>query len=547
MAAAAVLWTGLLAVAGSWFLPPDAFWITDGGNKWMVLVNFLRHGTAEMVNPAAALDPDNRLFPDAVFHFQMWGGAVRSVFPEVFPVLCAPLFAWLGFPGLYLPAFLGGVLTVFFAVKSFRSVPQSVMTAALSATPLLFYSVCFWEMTPALAFAMASLWCFRRDRSGAAGAVLALGLWLRPEMYFLAAAWGAALLREKDWRSLRHFAAGFAAALLPYWVFQWWSYGNLLGIHGAGYYTHNAAGETVTAFLCSHLANYQTYFFRFAVDGAAPWWCWFAVLAAALTAGYFRSKSMRYIVLAASLVLGAVDLTAFYRTPEMVMASVVTIGLFPGQCYLIGAAAFWRDLLTDRNRFCRMTAGMVAAFLVLVPPLLTSHDMGIIWGPRHFLFVLIPVMGLYLRQLLRQKDRWMAVLAAGTLLIAVLLQLCGVTALHTMKTNNRMLTEFLAEKTEYVVVSDLYFLPMQTPERFFDRRWLYVSGDDDLPVLLESLAAGNVKKMDLIVSQNPSYRALSNGALQTLLRQWRVTAPPEVISLPGTAFLEVAVFHLAKK
>ena len=87
MAAAAVLWTGLLAVAGSWFLPPDAFWITDGGNKWMVLVNFLRHGTAEMVNPAAALDPDNRLFPDAVFHFQMWGGAVRSVFPEIFPVV----------------------------------------------------------------------------------------------------------------------------------------------------------------------------------------------------------------------------------------------------------------------------------------------------------------------------------------------------------------------------------------------------------------------------------------------------------------------------
>ena len=54
-------------------MPLGGYWITDGGNKAMVMENFLLHHSISMQNPAAALDPADRFFPDAVFHFQRAG------------------------------------------------------------------------------------------------------------------------------------------------------------------------------------------------------------------------------------------------------------------------------------------------------------------------------------------------------------------------------------------------------------------------------------------------------------------------------------------
>ena len=44
-------------------LEPGAPWITDNGNRYLVMRNLIDHGTAAMENPAAALERT------AVFHF----------------------------------------------------------------------------------------------------------------------------------------------------------------------------------------------------------------------------------------------------------------------------------------------------------------------------------------------------------------------------------------------------------------------------------------------------------------------------------------------
>ena len=61
-----------------------------------------------------------------------------------------------------------------------------LVAAACFATPLVFYAVEFWEMTLGVAAVAAMFFLLDRKNDLAAGLVLALGLWFRPEMFFFA-------------------------------------------------------------------------------------------------------------------------------------------------------------------------------------------------------------------------------------------------------------------------------------------------------------------------------------------------------------------------
>ena len=84
LAALAVIMTGV-----AWLLPHDSFWITDGGNKFILLQNLLRHSTTVIAYPAADIDPEGQFFPDGGFHFQRVGGHFQSFYPPYYPWLCA--------------------------------------------------------------------------------------------------------------------------------------------------------------------------------------------------------------------------------------------------------------------------------------------------------------------------------------------------------------------------------------------------------------------------------------------------------------------------
>ena len=44
-------------------LPPQVFWITDGGNRYIQVQSFARQGPPEIAWPARRLDPQLRFFP----------------------------------------------------------------------------------------------------------------------------------------------------------------------------------------------------------------------------------------------------------------------------------------------------------------------------------------------------------------------------------------------------------------------------------------------------------------------------------------------------
>jgi hypothetical protein len=547
----------VLAGIGAAFRP-DAFWITDGGNKYMVLENFLRTGSTAMASPAAGLDPENRFFPTAEFHFQRHRGEIRSIFPEYFPVAVAPLFKAFGYYGLYLPSLAGTLLVLLLAVRLGRRVrlPEPVIRIGLAAlafaTPFAFYSWTFWEMTlgavPVLA-APALLLARRRPEAAAvaAGAVLGLGLPLRAECYFAAAALGAALLLARDFRRLVRFAAGFAAAGAPVWIYQFVAFGHVLGLHGSKYHRHNAEPLSIAAAVGEKLWNYSFYLAEFRPGGPAwrPEYAVFALLLVAAAAVGLRSRRfadcgrIKTAILALSLPVSLYFAAVFWRNPEPVIGSIYTVGLFASQPFLIPVLLHLRPLWQVRSGPLRLLARFALIYIVLVPPLLTSRDLGIIWGPRHFLAVL-PVL-LLLAYRAARRTRRVGYLAA-LLAISLLIQAGGWRALAIMKRNSAELTQAL-ERLPETIISDVYFLPMQTPRVFFSRHWLYVTTESQLSELLATLRAGGVRRFALAVSRHDAYRRLPNAALRQLLTQVRPASPPVVVALPGTSFLDVALFE----
>ena len=129
------------------------------------------------------------------------------------------------------------------------------------------------------------------------------------------------------------------------------------------------------------------------------------------------------------------------------------------------------------------------------------------------------------------------------LVIAAVQQLYGVMLRETMKDRTAELAHELDRLTKPVVVSDVFFLPMLTPERFFDRQWLYLNDDSRVPLLLERLKRSGVREFSFIVTADTAYRRLSNDGMAQLLREAEVLSMEEM-ELPSADFLNGYVFTM---
>ena len=189
---ATMLWCAaivLLAAMPALLLPAGAGWITDNGNKYIIMRSLAEGGTTAIANPAAGIDPEGRFFPDGGFHFRRFHGEMRSIYPEYFPALTLPWYRLFGERGvLVLPALGAMAAALLFGLWRRRMAAGLLL---LAGTPLLFYGGTFWEMAPSVLFALTAVMLAVRRRLFLAGLVLGAGLILREEMYFLAAAMAA--------------------------------------------------------------------------------------------------------------------------------------------------------------------------------------------------------------------------------------------------------------------------------------------------------------------------------------------------------------------
>ena len=512
------------------FLPAAPVWITDNGNKYIIMRNFAQSGELAIRHDIPGS------FPAGGFHFQKTPAGYRSFYPEFFPAAASLPYRLFGDPGATLIPLIAGVLLAGAAAKRFGF---ACAMLTLFATPCAFYSLLLWEMIPAVLVAFIAVMRMRDEKFFTGALILGLGLFLREEMYFLGASAGLVLLFRRQWRDLGCLCAGFALGMVPVWLAQYLMTGHVLGFHGATYYLNNRQGFDLSDEIRGVFWNYFQHLFRFEM---LPYSALFGLLA--VTAGLFRTPRLRKLkpcVLAAGALLFLAGAYRFSGSSALCYTATLCAGLITT---LPPGWSFWansRRLYAASSRRSRFLIALAVVYTFLVPPLLTRHDVGLFWGPRHFLFIMPFLIFFSLR-----SARFMAggkALIAGLAAVSVVWQLCGLAALSRVAEESENFTQAAvrADLAE-VTASDLFFLPEQTPKLFFKTRFCELVTPEQVTNLCAEMRKRDLDRFTFITS--PQRSRLTPAARKALAENAVRTGPVMRFGSSASGFMDLLIFSI---
>ena len=524
-------------------LKPGAVWITDNGNKYMMMRNIAAGNGLQISHPVPAL------FPTGGFHFIKEKETVHSFYPEFLSAFTVPFYKLFGERGILFFPLCATLLLLFLAWRHWHIPPPLL----LLSTPLCFYSLLLWEMTPSVFLVTAALLLVLRERFFAAGALLGISLLMREEAYFVCAALGAALLFSRKWDALLKFSAGFLLPASLVWIYQYTAHGHILGKHGKYYYLNNNGSFSLVTQLKAAYFNYFHHLLRFDGWGNSPWnaLCFsiLPVIAAGAAPGFRKWHTFK--LCAAGLYLGAVAILALGLCfqKNIIYASSLLTGFLTATPVMLGFFLNWRSFL--RWRRMRLLTLFALFYILGVPPLMTASDVGLIWGARHFMVLMVlcvflsycgfRLMGI--RKFRKNVFNAKQLIPASAAVLSIAIQLYGLYALYTVSTGTHTLEERLLARPEKVIVTDIFYLPELMPRLFFEKTLLQVITPKDLKELENyfksqkelSLSSGakSDKSFLLLLSPDPQFRRMSDGVLKSLLMRHPLTAPPGRMTAPA--------------
>ena len=526
---------GSLLIAGL-LLPPLPVFITDNGNKYIIMRDFAETGTLfiDHIEPA--------LFPRGGFHFQtLADGAVYSFHSWVLPAISALFYRIAGENGALLPVWLSG-LAILLLLGNDR---KSRLTAwgLLLTTPVWLYSQMLWEMVPsALAVLAASILLKKRHFFGA-GLILGLGIWFREELYILSAVIVVLMLISRRWHDVRLLTAGGITGVLPLWLCNFFIYGHILGLHGATYALNNRTEFALLSEIQGLFFNFYQHLLRFETLAPGPSLALSIIGTAALfLPGFFKNRILKIAGLTVFTLIDLIFIGYLFQdgcdpaADTRLFLCGVTMSLF---FTLPPAAGFFlnlRQLWNDRNQHIRFMTRSVTIFIFAVPPLLTRFDIGLTFGARHYICIMPLLMLLSFRGFARMqipvriKQFFIIVLCTG----GIILQCWGFTTLYRSSHCSAALEEQLAASPETTVVTDVFFLPEQSPRIFFDKSCLELTNEKQLKILLDHLKQNKIDNFILILAQDNNFRRMSNEVLGKLLMFYPPVRQPEtILAAPG--------------
>ena len=141
--------------------------------------------------------------------------------------------------------------------------------------------------------------------------------------------------------------------------------------------------------------------------------------------------------------------------------------------------------------------------------------------------------------------RWCRILPPTAGVLAIALQWGAFTALANVARESAELERQIDVLPEKTVVTDVFFLPEQTPHLFFTKDILQF---DDAPALLRQLRTDGRREFILLLSTVPGFRRISNEQLALLLNAAEPKAPPMRFSRsPGSGFMDLHIVRCRLK
>jgi hypothetical protein len=494
-------------------LPPTGFFSADSGPKyWQCVALADGSGLPRGFDyPAADLDPERRHIPPFTAPV---GDRLASIYPIVFPIAAAGLYTAGGDRAMRLLPWLAALAAAWLTGRLAGALAGgptrwTVAVLALTATPLAFYSIAFWEHSLATAMVLTGLLLVLPGhergsdeawRWAAVGVLLGAAGWVRTETVFLAPALAAAAFvagSSKGRRAAAALAAGCAAGLAAGAMVQRVLLGSWLPLHVT---YHVESSFATQPFVASRLQALVHFAAPDAVSGTAAV-VWLAALAVVLTPAGARSR----VGLGFSLAAMAAAAVAAGPAPAIRWLG----GASPTDAFPVSApAATWilisalplllwsqpRGQRLDRTRLTVLAlAGWSVAAVLLARPVRSLE-----WGGRLFLtavLLLLAVMGSL--QLadgpLRALRRWALVVCIGAALVVQALGLVLLT--HSSTTHSeivREVAEFTSEGEP--ILTDEYMIPLLAGRGWVHRRYLYVTGEGGVARLAAACARAGIER-----------------------------------------------------
>jgi 4-amino-4-deoxy-L-arabinose transferase-like glycosyltransferase len=537
----ASLTIGLLLVVFRAVLPTGVFWISDAGNKFIEVQNFVagQYRHIAVAYTGATIDPGFRWFPSGGGHFLRLGTRFFSIVPFQFPLINAPLYSAFGAAGLTIIPLAAGIGILLLVPTLTRrldarlSAAVAVFLVAL-ATPIAFYSLDFWEHTAATFFATLAVLILLRNVSPRfgppsqelsitigggqaflAGVTVGLSIALREEGYVFLLAIIGAMASRRRLRPIAAFIAGTAIVVAPLLVAQQRIYGSFLGLH----LLSHTGTETLASRLLRIAHNYAYFLFQMherppvATLLALP-----AVVAIILGSSRKATPVARLAGVASLLVASAIALLAALSDRDPILNTIWTQGLLLFIPLLSFFLVNWRNLAARRDA-TGLLSRIVILYTLAMPLLLRANWTGIVWGPRYFITVLplATILSMLAANELREAaggaPRLAILLTTAAIAVSVAFEAHGFSLLHRKLVATAGLARLLRSEPS-VLVTDVFWLPEEMAQLFFEKNILMPPNGPELAAALEALRAHGVTEFSYVTS--PLYHSSDPRTFQLL-------------------------------
>ncbi len=498
-------------------LPEPSFFSSDEGLKLIQVQNFVRKGWSDFTldYPGRWLDPHLRYVPINNPPPLVRQGDIFAVYPVFFPLLAAPLFNLLDYAGLYVIPVASGLLTLLVTYRLARLMRVSGTSSLLIlglCTPVLFYSLLFWDHTLGTLLATAALLLATRSLRQpkwwsllGSGLVLGLSVWVRTELYALAVVLPAAyfLFGGRRARQALLLSLGIAAALVPLWLFQFATYGNPIGPH----VMHFASLGEEVPITTNRLAILYYTLLEANSNPLLTFLFAMSFVAATMLLWSPRLRQNRVLV---STVFGALVLCSL---PNLFQAwsGRPLGGLIATTPFLVFSFGVKSDRQGGESH--RLLLGTCVGYVALVC-LATPVDPGLQWGPRFLLPIFPPaaVLALSNHQALtkpstRSSSRTLlSACLAATLGISLLFQACGIRVMYIVRSRDRQLIESTANLDSRWIISDEYGLAQYLAPLFYQKEFFYVRSQEEYQRLTETFISNGIHKYAVVSYPVPQRR-----------------------------------------
>lgn len=502
----------------------------DAGVKLWQVQGMLHTGQllAPIVYPGAVYDPEHLYSPFVPPWFLWQNGLPYSEYTSPFIWISAPLYGLFGHAGLLIVPWLSGVLIVIVAAwLAWRLSPTrwaSLVPIVIGVgSPLLIYSLEFWEHTPGTLLTLLALAALIRANEAyrptrwliAAGAALGLSLTMRAELYVypLAVIVGWIVIRRAgsasaalETYSLRHMiervllplrwvALGGLIIAGPWWLYETIAWGSPLGprlaqnIPGLG-------GEQMLTRLGDTTGHNDAMLWP--IEGAGQEVIKMLVIGAvAVAIGLWLLQRIqkkptafqsggRWLLMA--LLIGVVALTMWRLTQDQRPNDLLTT--FPPVLLLLVPLRSRTTHYLASVRFLLITSLAFIGLVLVISP----FEGGIQWGPRFLLPAIAPLAIVIVTRLDRlwgsigRGDRIGLALLIGAVSIAGGYSTWrGVDFMHRNQVSSEFMSAVIGNSPERVVVADSWFIPQSAPYAFADKIWLLAEDDKAMFNLIQLL------------------------------------------------------------